>query len=114
MGILRRACSVAKMKKFWFFGADFSLLKEKEELNLIKKIIQFYELIEDIAENFQVHALTRYVYELAQTYTSFYENCRIVSENKKLSRARLKLNEAARNTIKYSLNLLGIESPEKM
>ena len=109
-----RACSVGRASKFWFGRADFTLLKEREELNLIKKILQFYELVEDVAESFQVHALTHYVYELAQIYTSFYENHRIVSEDKKLSHARLKLNEAAKNTLKYSLNLLGIDSPEEM
>lgn len=109
-----RACSVGKSKHFWFWGADFSLLKEQEELNLIKKITQFYELLEDITENFQVYRLTRYVYELAQVYTSFYENHRILSKDKNLSCARLKLNEAAKVTIKKSLNLLGIDAPEKM
>ncbi|MEK7560275.1 MAG: arginine--tRNA ligase [Patescibacteria group bacterium] len=109
-----RACSVAKASRNWILGTDFSLLKEKEELTLIKKITQFYETIEDIANDYFVHRLTNYTYGLAQIYTSFYENHKILTENKKLSRARLKLNEAARNTLRYSLGLLGIESPEKM
>ena len=109
-----RACSVGRASKFWFGRADFALLKEREELNLIKKIIQFYELVEDVAGSFQVHRFTRYAYELAQAYTSFYENHRIISEDKNLSRARIKLNDAAKNTIKKSLNLLGIDAPETM
>src|SRR3989344_827799 len=109
-----RACSVARSVPFFFLGADLSLLKEKEELKLIKKIIQFYELIEDVAESFQVHTLTHYVYELAQIYTSFYENHQIILEDKKLSRARAELNKSAKITINYVLKLLGIKSPEKM
>lgn len=109
-----RACSVGKVSKFGFGSFDSSLLKEKEELNLIKKIVGFYDLIEDITQNFQVHRLTHYTYELAQAYTSFYENHRIISENKNLSRARMKLNDAAKIIIKKCLNLLGIDAPEEM
>lgn len=110
-----RACSVGRASKFWFSQPDSSLLlKEDEEMDLIKKIFQFHEVIEDMAEDFQVHRLIHYVYELAQAYTSFYENRRIISENKNLSRARAKLNEAAKITIKKSLNLLGIDAPEEM
>lgn len=109
-----RAYSVARASKFWFGHPNFTLLKKREELNLIKKIFQFYEVIEDITNNFQVHRLTHYVYELAQSYTSFYENHRIISEDKSLSRARIKLNDVAKNTIKKSLNLLGIDAPDEM
>lgn len=109
-----RACSVAGLAPFWFWGADFSLLKEKEELNLIKKILQLYEVLEDTVSDYFVHRITNYCYELAQAYTKFYESHRIVFEDKSLSRARLKLNEAAKITIKKSLNLLGIDAPDEM
>jgi len=109
-----RACSVGRTHRFWFSRADLTLLKEREEFNLIKKILQFYEVIEDTSNDYYVHRLTNYVYGLAQTYTSFYENHRIILEDKKLSHARMKLNETAKIIIKKSLNLLGIDAPEKM
>lgn len=92
-----------------------NLLNKLEELALIKKILQLPELIEDISNDYQVHRLPRYAYELAQVFTNFYEKHHVVDEkNLELTEARLFLVRCTLNAIRYTLNLMGIASPEKM
>ncbi len=111
-----RSCSILKK------AGDLSshppllrILNTPEELTLIKKILQLTEVIEDIANDYQVHRLTRYAYELAQTFTDFYEKHLVVDpKNKELTQARLALVLLTKKTIKKTLSLMGISAPEKM
>jgi arginyl-tRNA synthetase len=85
------------------------------ERKLILKLIQFPEIIEDIAKDYQVHRLTIYIYELAKTFTDFYENVRVLNaENEELKKARLSLVFITRQTLERALSLLGISAPKKM
>ena len=90
-------------------------LTKPEELNLIKKILQLPEIIEDIVSDYQVHRLPRYAYELAQTFTNFYEKHKVIDpKNKELTQARLALVLTTQKTLKSTLSLMGIDAPEKM
>lgn len=94
---------------------DYSLLTTDFELGLIKKISKLPELVEDIAGNFAVNALTTYAVELADSFHKFYENCKVLdSKNEEMMRARLALLGATRITLANTLRLLGISAPEKM
>jgi arginyl-tRNA synthetase len=85
------------------------------ERNLILKLIQFPEIIEDIAKDYQVHRLTTYVYELAKVFTDFYENVPVLkAENKEFKKSRLALISVSRNILEKSLSLMGISAPERM
>ena len=85
------------------------------ERNLILKIIQFPEIIEDIAEDYQVHRLNTYVYELAKVFTDFYENVPVLkAETNELKNSRLALVSKSRDILRKSLVLMGISTPEKM
>lgn len=109
-----RACSILK-KGGQSKKVDLNLLTQPEELTLIKKILQLTEIIEDTAEDYQAHRLPRYAYELAKTFTNFYEKHHVVdSKNPELTQARLFLVSAAQKTIKTTLSLMGIAAPEKM
>lgn len=90
------------------------LLKETDELLLIKKLIQFPELLEDITGDYQIQRLTRYTLELAGLFHNFYEKHRVISKDVKITRARLSLVQAAKIVLKSSLNLMGISAPAKM
>ncbi|MDP2676496.1 MAG: arginine--tRNA ligase [bacterium] len=94
--------------------ADYALLSEKEELALIKKMAQFPDIIEDTANDYQVHRIPRYAYELAHAFHDFYEKHRVIQENKKLLTARRALIEATQVVLQQTLNILGVTSPEKM
>ncbi len=95
--------------------ADFSLLKNENELELIKHLNKFPELVEEIAISYEVHKLPYFAMKLADRFHSFYHNCKVLdSENKNLSAARLGLVEAARSTLVEVLELMKIDAPEKM
>jgi len=94
---------------------NIKLLNSKHERQLILKLIQIPEVLEDISKDYQAHKLTTYIYELAKTFTDFYENVRVLeAESEELKRARLSLVAATRQILEKVLKLMGISAPEKM
>jgi arginyl-tRNA synthetase len=93
---------------------DLNLLKEKEEIRLVRKMSKFPELIEDIAQNYQVHHLAQYAYDLAADFHNFYEKHKVITEDKDVERARVALCRAVALVLGSCLNLMGITAPEKM
>jgi arginyl-tRNA synthetase len=93
---------------------DFSKLKEKVELDLIKKISDFPKIIYDACEKSEPHILSDYLKELATIFHNFYHHCRIIGESEGIFVARLQLAKITRITIKNGLDILGISAPEKM
>ncbi len=90
------------------------LLQNGEELNLIKHLIQFPDLVRSAAENFEPHRLVNYLFDLANLFHKFYTLCRVISDDAALTLARLSLIDATRLVIANGLRLLGISAPEKM
>ncbi|MFQ5627679.1 MAG: arginine--tRNA ligase, partial [bacterium] len=88
--------------------ADISILTEKEELTLIKKLAEYPEVISKAAELLEPHRLTTYLMELAGSFHSFYQKHRVVSDDKELSQARLVLVDGTRIVVKNALDLLKI------
>jgi len=97
-----------------FINPNVSLLKEKEEIELIRHLIKLPELLEEISENFSVHFLTSYSLELANLFHKFYEVHQVVSNDKEKTKARLALLSATKVVLKNTLDLLGVEAPERM
>jgi arginyl-tRNA synthetase len=89
-------------------------LKTEAELDLIRKLVQFPEEIALAALRKEPHRLARYVHDLAGLFHSFYNSCRVISDDEKLTAARLVLVDAARIVLRNSLNILGITAPERM
>jgi arginyl-tRNA synthetase len=90
-------------------------LEAEKEKDLANKLMQFPEILERISQRGQPHTLCSYIYEVAGLFSSFYEHCPILSaekEDQKMS--RLRLAALAGKTIKQGLNLLGIETLERM
>ncbi|MGG0645145.1 arginine--tRNA ligase [Sporosarcina gallistercoris] len=95
--------------------ANVSLLKAEKEIDLIKKIGDFPQLVSDAARLRAPHRITTYIQELASTFHSFYNAEKVLDdENKELSEARLALITAARTTIANALKLVGVAAPERM
>ncbi|MGK0247717.1 MAG: arginyl-tRNA synthetase [Oleispira sp.] len=93
---------------------EVKLAAEKEK-DLANKLMQFPEILERISQRGQPHTLCSYIYEVAGLFSSFYEHCPILNaetEDQKMS--RLRLAALAGKTIKQGLNLLGIETLERM
>ena len=60
------------------------------------------------------HHLTYYAQDLATVFHAFYQDCRVISDDAKLTGARLKLVNAAKLVLGRTLNLMGMEAPDKM
>lgn len=90
------------------------LLKEAEESTLIKKLIQFPEVVDDTARDYQVNRLTRYAYELARAFNNFYEKQRVITDDKEITASRLALVAASQIVLQKTLGFLGISAPAKM
>ncbi len=93
---------------------DVALLTTDAELNLIRRMALFPELIELAARNLEPHHLPYFAQELATAFHSFYKQCRVVSDDEALTRARLRLVNAAQIVFAKTLGLMGMTAPEHM
>jgi len=93
---------------------ELDLLKEKEEESLIKLLVHFPDLIEGAADAMEPLRIPNYLKELCSTFHVFYTKHRVRVEDPSLRSARLALIEATRIVIHNGLNLLGVNSPNKM
>ena len=97
------------------FDSGLELLSSKYETNLIKKIAMFDVHIKDSVNNLSPKVIAKYSYDLAVTFSSFYEHVKVLkSETSELLNARLCLVISFQKTLKSSLVLLGIDAPERM
>jgi len=97
------------------FNSGFELLSSEYEKNLIKKIAMFDVQVNDSVNNLSPKVIAKYSYELAVTFSSFYEHVKVLaSETLELLNARLCLVISFQKTLKASLDLLGIDAPERM
>lgn len=95
-------------------GADVALLTDDVELDLVRLILRFPELLEEIRDKHNVHLLTGYGLELAGAFHAFYKGNRVVGADEAKSKARLRLVEAVGITLRQTLGLLGVSAPESM
>ena len=115
-----RICSIlglAAEKNIDYSTGSVTMLDHESERHLINKILELPSVINTIADTYEVHHLPHYSLELATSFHNFYQNCRVLSENAadlELSKARLKLCEAAKLSLAYCLDLMGMNKPEKM
>ncbi len=93
---------------------DFRLLEHPAEFQLIRKMSQFPLIIELCIKNLEPQRITVYLGELASSFHRFYQQCRVVTEDVELSRARLNLCLAVKQVLKNGLYLLGVSAPERM
>jgi arginyl-tRNA synthetase len=91
-----------------------SLLTAESELTLIRRLILLPEIVERVAVTLEPHHLPYYAQDLATVFHSFYKQCRVVSDDAELTRARLKLVQATRIALAKVLYLMGMTAPESM
>lgn len=98
-------------------GADLSLLKHDAELELLRRLVELPDIVHRAARNLEPHHLPHYAMELAKTLQRFYEQCRVLSDDDsemELSKARLRLVEAARVVLARTLGIMGMTAPDRM
>ena len=89
-------------------------LELAEELELVRRMIQFNEVLEESVRELEPHRLVFYLLELAGEFHRYYNRHRVVSEDRELSRARLLLLENVQKIIRRGLEILGVAAPDKM
>ena len=97
-----------------FRDGDVSLLTTEPELGLIRRMLLLPEIIETVAHTLEPHHLAYYAQDLATVFHGFYTQCRVVSDDEVLTKARLKLVAAAKFILAKTLNLMGMTVPETM
>lgn len=93
---------------------DSSLLNNEMEINILRNLYKFTEVVEDAKEKYEPFFISRYVVELAKDFNKYYNQVTINVEDEKLKNTRLMLCYSVKNVISEGLRLLGIEAPEKM
>ena len=94
---------------------DYSLLKEKDEIALVKLLSEFPVKMEDVSHSLEPRKIATYLEEVAAAYHKFYGNHKVINpQNTHLSSARKKLCEAAKIILTNGLSILGISAPERM
>lgn len=93
---------------------DYDLLLDDEAIALLKEINRFPQVVADAAEKYEPCIVARFAMDVAQSFSHFYNTCRVNVEDDALRNARGKLVEITKTTLKDSLDLLGIQCPEQM
>ena len=93
---------------------DLNLLEHPNERELMLHLIEFPIVLRSATERLEPHLVTFYLYDLARHFQKFYEECRVISDDKALSNARLLLTYSTKTVLSEVLRLLGISAPERM
>ena len=95
-------------------GADYAMLDNDLEWDIVKQLSVFPETLENIAQSFNFSSLTSYLFNLAQKFSRWYTECPIKKAEDGLKQARLALAKMIANVLKSGLNILGIEVIDKI
>ena len=111
-----RICSVLRQAADGYHKQDsYTLLNDPKEIDLIKHITSFTDVVADAAINRSPNKICNFIQKLAQYFHSFYGACKINDQsNPELTNERLALADATRITLKNALDLLGVSAPEQM
>ena len=110
-----RMCSILAQGEKYDISETFNDLKREKEIDLIKHINEFSNVIADAAKVRQPHKISNYIQKLASLFHSFYGKHKVLDEeNKEMTSQRLGLVLASKITLKNALNLIGVSAPESM
>ncbi len=114
-----RLNSLLKFAKEKGYGQELAedqtlLFLGEKERDLILSILYFPDMVKMAAVSLEPHFITYYLIDLAESFHNYYERERVVSEDTKLTKARLVLCRILRDVFRKGLSLLGIEPKEKM
>jgi len=90
------------------------LVVEPQERALVLALLGFEVAVESVAEGMAPHRLCTYLFDLASTFTSFYEACPVLRAEPAVRDSRLVLCRLTASILSTGLGLLGIEAPERM
>jgi arginyl-tRNA synthetase len=94
--------------------ADLGVLREKDELEILKHLADFPGTVRGAAEALEPHRITAYLQSLAALVNGWYHRHRVIGVGRELQEARLVLARAIQIVLANGLNLLGVSAPERM
>ncbi len=114
-----RICSILRQAEEQGLASEdkinLKLIGTEKEVDLLKKLGEFPQMIADSAEKRTPHRVANYINDLASAFHSFYNANKVLdAENRELTTARLALVKVVRVTLQNALALIGVEAPEKM
>lgn len=110
-----RICSILQKKRAGSLSVEqISALKEKEEMDLVRVLWQFPEIVKACGQGLEPHGLTVYLQEVSKTFHSFYDKHRVIGDDARQTKARLFLVNATRIVLANGLGLLGVTPLKKM
>ena len=93
---------------------DTLILSDFAEINLAKRLCQFAEIVPQVLNDFRPNILANYLFELANSFHTFYEACPVLKSEEPARSSRLALCDLSGRVLQHGLDLLGIKVPEKM
>jgi len=93
---------------------DTLILNDSAEINLAKRLCQFAEIVPQVLNDFRPNILANYLFELANSFHTFYEACPVLKSEEPVRSSRLALCDLSGRVLQHGLDLLGIKVPEKM
>lgn len=93
---------------------NIDILTDYSSINVIKTISNFEEVLKQVVQKNEPSILSRYLIDLSQSFSSFYNSNKIIGEDKEKQDARLYLTNAVGTILKTGAGLLGIEMPSRM
>ncbi|MEP6623581.1 MAG: arginine--tRNA ligase, partial [Acidimicrobiia bacterium] len=111
--IARRAAD-AGIARIPFADVDRSLLVHERELDLLRALAEYPDMLRHAAELRAPHRVTTWVRDFASRFHGFYRDCRVITDDPTLTQARLWLAEAARLGLANALTVLGVSAPDVM
>ena len=93
---------------------DFTELNNENAIEIVKLLYDFEDVIKQAAQKYEPYVIARYLIDLAQAFSSFYNNYKIMADEKKAQDARLYLTYCVNIVLKNGADLLGMKMPEKM
>lgn len=112
-----RINGILRNTKVDYSKPNLSLIKEPAEIDLIKKLSELPEIVEQVItdKKYPVHKFTYHITEIAEKFHKFYHDCRVISDDKELTKSRLALVSATKNTLEIvGEDILGLKMPERM
>ena len=97
-----------------FEEIDVTKLQDKQSLNVMKNLYKFEDVLQNVVEKNEPSILARYLIDLAASYSNFYNENKIIDDDKDVQNARVYLSKAVGTVIKAGASLLGIDMPNRM
>jgi arginyl-tRNA synthetase len=98
----------------WAPEIDKLVLADSAEINLAKRLCQFAETVPQVQNDFRPNILANYLFEVANSFHTFYEACPVLKSGEPARSSRLALCDLTGRVLEHGLGLLGIQVPDRM